>query len=69
MVLRLISLHVNGVNLSCVAIHIFHVCLYALQGDEMEHVKTMAACQALNTPVVSPHDRANKSKNGTTFEP
>ena len=69
MVLRLISLLVNGVDLSRVAKYVIHVCLYALQGDEMEHVKTMAACQALNTPVVSPHDRVNKSNNGTTFEP
>ncbi|KAG0617088.1 hypothetical protein M758_5G162500 [Ceratodon purpureus] len=34
----------------------------AISGDEMEHVKTMAACQALNMPVMSPHDRAQRKK-------
>lgn len=32
------------------------------QGDELEHVKTMVACQQLNLPVMSPHDRAQKKR-------
>ena len=35
---------------------------FDMQGDELEHVKTMAACQALNAPVLSPHDRAQRKK-------
>jgi ubiquinol oxidase len=33
----------------------------AICGDEGEHVKTMVACQQLDIPVRSPHDRKKKA--------
>jgi hypothetical protein len=34
---------------------------FLVQGDEGEHVKTMVACQQLDIPVRSPHDRKKKA--------
>lgn len=46
----------------------FDDCVLHAQDDEVEHVKTMAACQKLNNTVCSPHRRRTNARLHKEFQ-